>query len=195
MPARPQNDKDNISDTTTSTEESGTGIVQAEPETAVITTAPANAGEIKPRDRFKDYMQQRAAIDGANLAYDVAAAQVDKILTADGEEAIWEADALDQVAGRDLIDVEQRIFYYTVHKSNRSDFETPWGVFVMVHAARLADGEEVIWNTGAPLIISKLRALEAGGFLPADAVIRGTPSSNGTVLKLRPVPKRAVPAS
>lgn len=145
-----------------------------------------------PTDRFKEYMQERAVIDGASLAYDVAANQVDKIMSATTEAEIWDADNLDQIGGRDLVDVEQNIQYYTVHKTARADIDNPWGVFVMVHATRLDTGEDLVWNTGAPLVMSKLRALEAAGMLPADAVIKGFVAGQGTVLKLRPVPKRVI---
>ena len=156
-----------------------------------VKTGTIVKGGTSPTDRFKEYMQQRAELDGSTLAYDVAANQVDKIMSAEGTE-IWDADNLDQIGGRDLVDIEMTIQSYTVHKSTRADIQTPWGVFIMVHATRLENGEELVFNTGAPLIMSKLRALEAAGMLPCDAVIKSFTAGNGDVLKLRPVPKRVV---
>jgi hypothetical protein len=163
---------------------------------APLTGTTVDRATPRPSERFKDYMQARAELDSDGLAYDVAQSQMDKILTAESEQDIWDADQLSMLNAKSLVDVEQAIYSFTVHKSSRQDFETPLGVFVVVHAARMSDGEELVWNTGANLIITKLRAMEARGFVgegkPLYAVVKATPATNGDVLKLRPVPVRAV---
>lgn len=165
-------------------------------DVANITDAPIRgANGDRPVDRFKKYMHNRAAIEGANMAYDVAANQIDKIMQAadSGDvQAIWDADDMPILNGQDLQDVEQRITGFTVHESTNDAFENPWGIFIIVQAQKLSDGEEIVWNTGAALLISKLRAFEAVGAFPLDAVIKGTKAGKGTVLKLAPVPVRAV---
>jgi hypothetical protein len=146
--------------------------------------------------KFRDYMGQRAETEGAQVSYDIAARNVHNLMDVAGkadatEEDIWNADTMEMVSGQDLIDVEQKIVKYTVHPAG-SEYDNPWGIYIVVTAYRLEDGEELTWNTGAIGIISKLRAFEARGMLPIDGVIRGIKASSGTVLKLAPVPKRAV---
>lgn len=169
---------------------------EATGEIETITDAKVVKNGDTPADKFKRYMLDRAAIEGESMAYDVAANQVSAIMeaAASGDiQAIWDADTLGMTNAQSLEDVEQIIKSYTVHKSTDDAIETPWGIFVIVHAARMdKPDEEIIWNTGAPLIISKLRAFEAVGAFPLEAVIRGTKASKGRVLKLAPVPVRVV---
>jgi hypothetical protein len=155
----------------------------------------------RPVEGFLEYLLSRAAEDAEDMAYEVAAAQLDKILSANSVEQMWDADDMDSQGGRDLQDVEQRINSFTVHKSGRFTSGLPAGpdeyFWILVRSQKLANGEEFVWNTGAPLILGKLRWLESQDLLgtpDAECVIRGTETPNGVVLKLRPVPKRATQA-
>lgn len=154
-------------------------------------TQTGTAVKVRESTRFVDYLDARAGLDGEGRAFEVASSQLDKILTAETEEEAWDADEFESVAGRDLVDVEQRVLGFTVHKSS-GELNAPLGVFIQVQSQRLSDGEEFTWNTGAPLIIGKLRWFEAAQKLPVECVIKGTDTAKGTVLKLKPVPKRAV---
>jgi hypothetical protein len=92
------------------------------------------------------------------------------------------------------VDVEQRVNSFSVHESGDA-FNAPLNHYVIVQATRLSDGTPLVWNTGAPLVIGKLRWLEAAeklGSAEADCVVRGTDTPKGTVLKLKPIPARAV---
>jgi hypothetical protein len=162
----------------------------------VITSAGKEAANRAAADGFKEYMIQRAELEGEGLAFEIASGQVAKILDAansDNESDLWDADELDMLNGMDMTDVEQRVNSFTVHKAT-GEVENPWGVFIVVQATRLSDGADVTWNTGAISVVSKLRAFEARGMFPLPCVIRGTKSGKGTVLKLRPIPVRAVQA-
>lgn len=170
-------------------QDAGNGEVQTITGAAVVRNGSTSA------EKFKRYMLHRAEAEGETMAYDVAANQVGAIMAAaeSGDiQGIWDADALGMTNAQSLEDVEQHIESYTVHKSTDDSMETPWGIFIIVKATRMDTGEDIIWNTGAPLIISKLRAFEAVGAFPLEAVIRGTKASKGRVLKLAPVPARVV---
>lgn len=154
----------------------------------------AQNGEViaeTPHDQFLRYMHNRAEIDGANNTFDVQSSMMDKILTAQSEEDIWEADEAGLEAGQSLVDVELEVRSMKVLKSNRPDFDNGMGVYIVVNAVRLDTGEEIIFNTGAPGLITKLRAFEALGKFPLQCVIKARTAGNGDVLKLRPIPKRA----
>jgi hypothetical protein len=124
-----------------------------------------------------------------------------KILTAESEEDMWEADELDQTGGRDLGDIEQRILAYQIKYSMAmdSDIKSAFidskgrGMYLLVRSARLDNGEEFVWNTSAPLIVGKILWLADRSKLPHECVIREVPLGGGRkVIKLKPVPRRAV---
>jgi hypothetical protein len=160
------------------------------PAAATRTPASTRAPEVSQAESLIQYLARRAEMEGESRAYDVAVSQLDRILAADDEAALWDADEYESTGGRDLVDVEQNVKGFTVHKGGEQ-FKTPLGFYIMVNSSRLSDGSEFIWNTGAPLIIGKLRWLEAHEKLPINCVIRSTPTPNGEVLKLRPIPTRA----
>jgi hypothetical protein len=162
-----------------------------------VATKDAGTVALRPYERFVQYMQERAEIQNNDeRSFNVSAQLMDKILSAETMEDIWEADEGGMVAGRDLIDVEQVVRGYVVMKTTRDDFDNPLGVYVVVDAVRLEDGTEFVWNTGAAGIVAKLRAFEAMDGFPLECVIRGIRTSSGyDVLKLRPVPKRSVPGT
>jgi hypothetical protein len=125
-----------------------------------------------------------------------------KIMEATDVDEMWESDELDQTGGRDLVDTELRILEYAVKFSTNVDIESEFidsrgrKMYLLIRSARLDNGEEFVWNTSAPLLVGKIFWLTDHNMLPMDAVIRGTELGGGkTVLKLKPIPKRAVPSS
>lgn len=142
-------------------------------------------------ESFIQYLERRAVKDNENRSFDVAYQQVSNILVAETLEAMWDADERESVGGRDLVDVEQRIVSFTVHPSSEK-YTTALGHYMQVSTVRLATGEEFTWDTSAPLLMGKLRWLEAHDELPCECVIKGTDAPGGTVLKLRPIPARAI---
>lgn len=132
---------------------------------------------------------------------------VEKIVTAESEAEMWEADELGLIGGRDLIDKEMRVESFLTRFSNSKvgpDGETiiskfvdaaGRGMYLLVTSVLLESGEEVVWNTSAPSVVSKLIWLDENNALPKDCVIRGKDLGGGqTYLTLKPVPKRAVQA-
>ena len=145
----------------------------------------------RPHDQFKDYLARVAESTTGTRSLEVAQNQMDKILNADSAQDIWNADEGGTVNGQDMVDVELEIRGYQVAKSDEQ-YDAALGVYALIDATRLDTGETVVINTGAPLIIAKLRMFEVKGLLPILGVIRGTQAKNGTVLKLKPIPPRAV---
>jgi hypothetical protein len=162
-------------------------------DTTAGVTAPASGAiqKAKPHERFIAYMQRRAESEGSQLGAEVSASQMDKILTAETEEEIWDADEGGTFSGQDMIDIELMIQSFTVAPSS-DEFEAALGVYANIKATRLDTGEEVIVNTGADKIITKLRMFEQKGLLPIGGVIKAVKTPKGSMLKLRPLPKRAV---
>lgn len=170
-------------------------------ETAIEQTG--GVSELKAVEKFTDFLLRRIEEDkekAAERAQEIALEQLDRILSAPDREAMFAADDFDSIGGRNLEDVEQRILEITYAASDRYTTGIPLGngmrAYVLVRSMRLDNGEIFVWNTGSTLIIGKLRWLEADEAIntsDAEVVIKGTATPNGRVLKLKEIPKRAVP--
>jgi hypothetical protein len=119
------------------------------------------------------------------------------ILEANTDEEMWESDELAQIGGRNLRDVEQRIIAYTVRYGDNAEMISPFQasngrkMYLLIRSMRYDTGEEFVWNTSAPLLVSKILWLADRAKLPADVVIRGTHlGGDQWVLKLKPMPQR-----
>lgn len=122
-----------------------------------------------------------------------------KILSAETEEEMWEADELAQTGGRDLQDVEQEILAYAIKYSTNPTINSAFkdsqgrGMYLLIRSVRIETGEEFVWNTSAPLLVGKIMWLVNREKLPYQCVIRGRDLGGGqSLLKLKPIPKRAV---
>ncbi|SRR6266496_559036 len=150
-------------------------------------------------NKLADYLQTRAHSDSEEESVGSGMEGIaEKVLAATTLEELWDADEGGMPDGRDMADVEQRIIEFEVRTSNDPDKAKAMlgGTFLVVRSAKLEDGEEVIWNTSAPLLVTKIIQAERLDKLPLDCVIRATDLGGGkAVLKLRPVPKRATAAS
>lgn len=163
--------------------------------------AQQDKADVSVIEGFTDYLNRRADQDaeGEFDGQSFTASQLERILNAPSTEAMWDADDADSSSGKELEDVEQRIISFRVMRSDKYDSGIPAGggffFFYWVTALNLESGVTFTWNTGAPLIMGKLRYLEAAELLntpEADCVIRGRDTDAGfRVLKLRPLSKRA----
>lgn len=176
------------------------------PDKAVEKTAQEGSA-ITPRiaDSFAEWLKELAENNEGSKerSYEIAAGQLDKILTAESAEDIMSADEGGTHQGKDMIDFEMEvdpIDWPTAVMKSSEEFDTPLGVYIQIHGSALMDfpsenitvGEQVTVSTGAPLVIGKLRALSANGHLPMPVKFLGIKAPRGTVLKLGSVPKRAV---
>jgi hypothetical protein len=167
-------------------------------------------------DRFKveefiQYLRNRAETSNAERASEVQDSQIVKLLNAaesGDEESIWNADEGGLISGKDIAhtptNTSPELDIYSFGISPSSDrYEAPLEHFASIRATivskdpRFTMGEEIIINTGAPLILTKLRALESNDMLPTRGVIVAIQARNGDVLKLRPVSNtdRATPGT
>lgn len=152
--------------------------------------------------RFREWLGTQAELDQSD-PWEVTARQLDKMLMATSFEDIMDADETGTHETRDLVGFEFEIPQQQIRIAKTApQFDAPLGVYIQFVGLALADfpeeyiktGDEVLMSSGAPLIIGKLRTLQANGFLPVKVTIKGTTTPNGTVLKLRPAPVRAVPS-
>jgi len=164
-------------------------------EQSVTKAAGNDNGEIvvvRLYEKFVDGLKRRAEVDSANRGFDIASKQIDAILAAETEADFWDADISGTVNGQDMMDIEMMVRAVTFAESS-DEYDAPLGVYAIVDATRLDNGEECIISTGAPLVVAKLRAAEARDMFPLGCVIKGTKAGKGTVLKLRPLPVRVTP--
>lgn len=123
-----------------------------------------------------------------------------KILSAETEEEMWDADELDQTGGRDLADVEQTLMAYTIKYSTNPTISSVFkdsqgrGMYLLIRSARLDNGEVFVWNTSAPLLVGKIMWLANREMLPYSCVIRARDLGGGqALLKLKKIPQRVEP--
>lgn len=173
------------------------------PENVNPVTGEVQASDAaRPANRFRQWVQQQATDE--TDSWEVTARQLDKMLMAEDADAIMNSDEGGTHQGRDLLDFEFEVPSQTFRYANTSpEFDAPLGVYMQFSAVALMDypnegillGEEILISTGAPLVIGKLRTLQANGFLPRKFIMKGYRGGKGVVLKLRPAPNRAVPST
>lgn len=172
----------------------------------VAETTDADVPDVSgPRisEQFTGWLQRAADANEGTRTFDVAAGQLDRLLTAESVDDILDADEQGTLQLRDMVGVQLRIpnpgFPGCVRKSSEK-YSATLGVYIQFPATVLAVpdkylaaqvGDDVLVSTGAPLVIGKLRSMEANGYLPFDFLVTGVEAANGTVLKLRRVPGTA----
>lgn len=171
-------------------------------------STPAREGTVSklaPAAAFKGYMLERAARESQADGSAVTNSQIDKILTAETDDDIWGADAGGTVQAQDAVGMGVEIHDMRAQESDR--FEgSPY--YVSMNAVCLGGpseilnrnsvkvGENFVLQTGAELIVSKVRAFEARGRLPIRAIIVGNRTNSGyEVLKLGKYPEHVTPGT
>lgn len=158
--------------------------------------------------RFLQQMSMTADVDSTEESTGSTESTVEKIVTAETEAEMWDADELGLIGGRNIVDVEMCVNSFLVRYSRKEnnttehgevmksafvDPSTKRGMYLLVESTRLDNGEEFTWNTSAPSVLSKLFWLHQNSRLPCECVIRGKDLGGGQMyLTLKPVPKRAV---
>jgi hypothetical protein len=172
-----------------------------------MATSPAKRDDesegkvIGPRvsQQFRSWLISQADNED-NRSNDVVDSQLDRMLGETDVDAIMSADDQGTHQARDLVGLEFEGPWdgFRVVKSSEK-FDAPLGIYVQFQVTALSRmagkgieiGDSILISTGAPLVIGKLRTLEANGFLPMKLMIAGQEAPNGTVLKLRYPPNRA----
>lgn len=166
-----------------------------------MANAPARSGksgEVQSKSAFNKYVDilhteaELSAVDGKS----VAAAVTEKIYTADTLEEAFAAQDQGLASGKDLVDVELEVRAFDIVKSDDQFKDgSPLGVYVRVtDCIRLDTLEEVQWATGAPNVVNILWKARNMERLPLECVIKGKVTANGTLLMLRPLARRPIPA-
>lgn len=156
--------------------------------------------EMRPAQRFRAYMLDRAARESSTDAEEVSANQVDKIFAAETDDEIWDADSGGTIQARDCVGLEIEILSMRAQESDRFegapyyvniDVTVLGGDRAVLTRNGLTIGANAVLQTGAELIIAKIRKFEAKGSLPVRGVISGTETNSGfMVLKLARMPER-----
>jgi hypothetical protein len=190
--------------------------------TADVATVSANGpSTIDRMEEYRAYMLRRAQDNGTDskgLAQTISARNMTAIFSAETEEAIWAAGTGGAVQGRDAVGLELEIHAFRPVVSTRvfdgEDEATRKGYYVSCDAVVIggpADvlrkldvhiGDEIAFQTGADDVEYRLRAFELRGFLNPEqgkfirARVKGIDTASGnTVLKLEPIPVRAMPGT
>lgn len=166
----------------------------------------------KPFDTLIRRMSALASLDDGSP---VSTDRLDKMLTAQTVDEIWQSGEQDSANSRTLAGVELVVDNFEVKFSRgalaggekiTTPFVTTDGrqMYLMVSATRIsmsdkrpdiAIGERVEFNTSAPDVVLKLWRLRETDNLPVECFIESIELGGGqSVSKLRPVPKRATRA-
>lgn len=191
------------------------------PTTEPNDDAMAKVEEIINAEVAKLRPSERALLDMLTRLEDIATDDIDsqrfagddiaRILLAESEDEMWEADELPKINAKVLSGCDLQIFGYEVKFSNDPMIttvligpKTKRKMYLLVHSARLNSngqdttyrlpevGEQFAWNTSARYIVAKLYWMgsrgrfDNGGSVSASIV--GTPLGGGkSVEKLKPL--------
>lgn len=157
-------------------------------------------GEVQPvraYDRFAEYMRQRAEVEQTNFqatAEELTQEQVEKIMTADSEDALFAAMNFGGLTG--LKDVENgtiiRINGYRVIQGTLGSL----GVYAILDATDPADGTPLALDTGVERILGFLRMAEVLELYPVTVqVLKKDTASGNTMVTFKKIKRPAVPST
>jgi hypothetical protein len=161
-----------------------------------------NVQEMRPFEKFTAHLQRLAAHNDEENKDSVTAGQVDKILAAESIEDVWDADEGGLYALKDLVGMELEIRSAKDLPSKDETKRNLFGTWLLLECAVLTEnrklglliGDVIMVNTGVPQVIAKIKALQGKGVDPIQFLVQGIPSSSGEMVRLRPIPTRAIPA-
>lgn len=178
----------------------------------------ADGMEIQTINPVEKFLSRLGAMASVETNDTVSGDAIVGILKATTEAEVWEADERAQVNGQTLEDCEIGITSFEVRwGAVRDDMKTMYvdpasgkPMYLLVTSVRLSNagakqgvilpevGEEFVWNTSATYIVAKIVKFGQMGLIDdtngkmLECVVKGTPTANGSVLKLKPMPKRVV---
>lgn len=158
--------------------------------------------EMRPWEKFTDHLQRLAQHNDSENKDIVTTAQVDKILEAESIEDVWDADEGGMYALKDLVGMELQLVSAKDLPSKDETKRNIFGTWLLMECAALTEnkklgipiGEVIMINTGVPTVIAKIKALQGKGVNPIEFMVQGIPSGAGEMVRLRPIPRRAVQA-
>lgn len=172
--------------------------------TEVDTAASGEVQQVRPYQRFAEHLQREAAQNDAVNGFEISANQIDKIMTAETEKDIWDADEGGMYALKDLTGCDIEITNIKILPSKDDDKKNNLGVWALLNVTLLSEcekygldpGEEIMVNTGVESVIAKLLRFRAEDMFPVRARVKGVPTSGSKeMVRLRPIPGTSVPSS
>lgn len=171
--------------------------------TEVDTAASGEVQQARPYERFAEHLRREAAQNDAVNGYEVSATQIDKIMTAETEKDIWDADEGGMYALKDLVGCDIEITAIKILPSKDDTKKNNLGVWALLNVTLLSEsekygldpGEAILVNTGVESVIAKLLRFRAEDMFPVRARVKGVPAASGEMVRLRPIPSTAVPSS
>jgi len=168
------------------------GTVMSE---GTVSTGNDYSGEIRPHQRFAEYLIQRAEVEGEIVAKKLSEDQLDAILTATTPEELDAAmEMAELVSLKDLEDgTELQINGFHVAPGNRAEFQNSLGVWAVLEAQFMENGTQVNLDSGVERVIGFLRMCEVMERYPVQVRLSKVPTGGGNeMITLLPLRKRAV---
>jgi|SRR5215467_9381551 len=158
--------------------------------TPAVPTGRTLADATRAAESFLNWLDAKAQVDADSTEFQTE--QIGAILLAETADEMWDADETDELeSSKEIADREMSLISYTVRKGDIADADVPY--YMVVRAARLDNGEEFMFSTGAIRLMTKIKWLGEHDELPAECVIKATDTSKGyQVLKLRKIAPRAI---
>jgi hypothetical protein len=153
---------------------------------------PTSVSEVRPYDRFVQYLQERATVENGDWSADeLTRNQVNEIITAENEDALFAAMKTAGLTG--LKDVENGTVI-TIHGFRLIQGQLGnIGVYAVIDAVDPATGEGLSLDTGVERVIAFLRMAETMDLLPVTVtVVKKTTGSGNEMVTLARPPKRPV---
>jgi hypothetical protein len=156
--------------------------------------------ELRPFEKFTAHIQRLAAQNDESNKDIVTSGQVDKILTAETIEDVWDADEGGMYALKDLVGMELELLSAKDLPSKDETKRNLFGTWLLMECGVLTEnkklglpiGDVIMVNTGVPTVIAKIKALQGKGVNHIQFMVQGIPSGAGEMVRLRPIPNRAV---
>lgn len=161
-----------------------------------------NVQEMRPFEKFTAHLQRLAAHNDEGNKDVVTSSQVDKILSAESIEDVWDADEGGMYALKDLVGMELELRSAKDLPSKDETKRNLFGTWMLMECTALVEnrklgipaGDVLLINTGVPVVIAKIKALQGKGVDPIQFIVQGVPSTSGEMVRLRPIPSRALKA-
>jgi hypothetical protein len=167
------------------------------PEVSETGVVQGQAAELKPFDRFKKMVQQRATLDSSFARDDLTMKGIQSVLEAETDEEMEAAMKASTLIGlRDLDDgTEIEIRGFHVAPGTREDAKNQFEAYVIMDCVLLSTGENLPVNTGIEKVIVYLFWCQRKDKFPVQRVVRKARTGSGNeMITLAPLPVRAIPA-
>lgn len=153
---------------------------------------PTEVQQLTPTQKWMRELSVLAQIpDSRRDAADVSAGITSAMLMAETLEEALEAQDSGLPSSKTLVGKELSITDFVVCESG-GQFDNGLGHYFLIEATLLETGEQILFSSGAPNIMTIVWKVRQANRFPYECKIEGSPTKNGELLRLKPLPKRAV---